>query len=78
MNFTIVLQILSFLVEHKQDIKDMILKIEALVGEAAGPEKAAIIRAYVGTAMNLSEQVEVAWPFVAPFFNLLVKVVKGK
>ncbi len=78
MNFAVVIQVIDFLVEHKEDIKKMVLALESLAETAAGPDKAAVIRQYIGGALNMEAQVEAAWPAIAPFFNLAVSAIKAK
>jgi len=70
--------ILSFMYDHREDIKKLILQVEGLMGEAPGTSKMAVVRGWIGTAMGIEQQIESAWPMVAPFFNLMVSLVKGK
>lgn len=76
MNVTVALQILGYLAANKDAIKQLILSIEGIVGEIAGPDKAAIVKQYVATALSVEAQVEQAWPLVAPLFNTFVALVK--
>ena len=77
MNFTLIFQIFSFLVAHKDDIKDLILGIEAMIPDAPGASKAASVKEFIGNALGVGDKIEAAWPVVLPVFNLLVATVKG-
>lgn len=77
MNFTVILQVLSFLIAHKEQIKELILSIEALIPDAQGSEKAAAVKAFIANALNVEAQIETVWPMISPIFNLIVGLVKG-
>lgn len=77
MNFAVALQVITFLVEHKEDIKKLVLALESLIGDQPGGTKAAAVKQYIGTALNISEQLEQVWPLVAPLFNLFVAATKS-
>ena len=77
MNLTAVFQIIAFLVSNKAQIKELILSIEALIPDAPGSSKASAVKEFIGTALNISDQIEAVWPVVLPIFNLLVGIVKG-
>lgn len=77
MNFTIILQVISFLVANKEQIKEVILSIEALIPDTPGSAKAGAVKAFIGTALGIEAQIEAVWPLVSPIFNLLVGSVKA-
>ena len=70
------LSVLGFLVQHKDDVKALILQVEQLMGEAAGNEKAQAVKTFIGTALGIEAQLEQAWPLVSPIFNAFVALVK--
>lgn len=74
--FLIAMQILRWIVDHRDDLVDMIKTIESLIPDTPGSEKAAAVRNAIGTALSIEAQIDKAWPLVAPIFNLLVKNVK--
>jgi hypothetical protein len=75
---SVAMQVIGFLVENKDQIKQVVQSIEKLIPDAPGSDKAASVRAFIGKALDVEAQIEAAWPLVAPFFNLFVSVVKGK
>ena len=75
--FLTAMQILRWIVEHRDDLVEMIKTIESLIPEMPGNEKAAAVRNAIGTALSIETQIDKAWPLVAPIFNLLVKDVKA-
>lgn len=72
-----VLQIVSFLAAHKDQIKQLILDIEALMPDAPGNEKAAQVKSFIGAALSIEAQIEQAWSFVGPIFNRFVATTKS-
>ena len=70
------LTVLSFMYDHRADIKELVLKIEGLVGDAPGASKAGIARDWIASAMGIESQMEAVWPMVQPIFNLFVGLVK--
>lgn len=77
MNFSLALQVLQFLLAHKDDIKSIITTVEGLIPDSPGSTKAAAVKQYIGVAMNVEAQLESAWPLVSPFFNAVVAAVKA-
>ena len=71
-----ILQVISFLAEHKEQIKKLILDIESLIPATPGNSKALIIRNFIATSLNVEAQIEHAWPFVSGLFNDLVATTK--
>jgi hypothetical protein len=71
-----ILQVISFLAEHKEQIKKLILDIESLIPATPGNSKALIIRNFIATSLNVEAQIEQAWPFVNGLFNDLVATTK--
>ena len=70
-------QIVSFLLANRAQIKQLILDIQGLIPDAPGADKAAAVRHFIGAALNISDQIESAWPMVAPIFNLFVADTKA-
>jgi|GEM_PF-1739900 len=71
-----ILQVISFLAEHKEQIKKLILDIESLIPATPGNSKALIIRNFIATSLNVEAQIEQGWPFVNDLFNDLVATTK--
>ncbi|MFZ6733782.1 hypothetical protein ACO0LG_17780 [Undibacterium sp. Ji42W] len=71
-----ILQIISFLAEHKEQIKKLILDIENLIPATPGSSKALIVRNFIATSLSIEAQMEPAWPFVSSLFNDLVAFTK--
>jgi hypothetical protein len=74
---SIVFQIITFLATHKDQIKQLILDIEALMPDAAGSEKATQVKTFIAAALSIEAQVEQAWSFVGPIFNRFVAATKS-
>lgn len=74
----IAMQIFSFLAENKAAIITLIQTLEQLLADAPGSAKAQAVKDFIAKAMGMEAQMETAWPFVAPIFNLLVATVKVK
>lgn len=70
-------QIVSFLFANRAEIKKLIIDIEGLIPDVPGSDKAAAVRGFIGAALNITDQIESAWPMVAPIFNLFVKDTKA-
>lgn len=73
---TVLLQIITFLVQNKDAIKQLILDLEALLPNSNGNDKAAQVRTFVGTSLGIEAQIEAVWPLVSPIFNAFVASVK--
>ena len=73
---TIALQIISYLVQNKDTIKQLILDIEALIPDSPGAVKAQVVRNFIGTALGIEAQLEAAWTAIGPMFNAFVAMVK--
>ena len=73
-----VLQITAFLVSNKDSIIKLVLDIQSLIPDAAGADKAAVVKNFIGKALGIEQQLEAAWPLAKPVFDLLVAIVKGK
>lgn len=71
-----ILQIISFLAEHKEQVKKMILDIENLIPTTAGNTKAQIVRNFIATSLSVEVQIEHAWPYISELFNDLVAATK--
>ncbi|MFZ6743492.1 hypothetical protein ACO0LC_09730 [Undibacterium sp. JH2W] len=71
-----ILQVISFLAEHKEQVKKLILDIESLIPATPGNSKALIIRNFIATSLNVEAQIEQTWPFVNGLFNELVATTK--
>jgi hypothetical protein len=74
---SIAIQIITFLAQHKDDIKAIVLNIEQMMGDMPGNSKAQAVKDFIGQAMAIEGQMEAAWPIVAPIFNLFVAAVKA-
>lgn len=70
------LTVLTFIIQNRADIIEIIKSIEALIPDAPGNEKAAAVKEVIGKAIGTEQQLETAWPLVQPIFNLLVASVK--
>ena len=77
MNISAFFQIIAFLASHKEDIKSLILNIEALMPEAIGADKAQTVKDFIGKALGLEAQIESVWSYVAPIFNHFVATTKA-
>ena len=71
-----ILQVISFIAEHKEQIKKLILDIESLIPATPGNSKALIIRNFIATSLNVETQIEQAWPFINGLFSDLVATTK--
>jgi hypothetical protein len=78
MNIATVFAILSYLASNKDLIKQAIVDIQNLIPDAPGNDKAAAVKGFIASALNIESQIESVWPLVAPVFNAFVAVVKGK
>jgi hypothetical protein len=78
MNLSAIIQLLTFLVDHKDEIKSIVLQIQTLIPDAPGTEKAAIVKSFISKALGIEATIESVWPMVAPVFNLIVAAVKAK
>lgn len=76
MNFSLFLQIVTFLAANKDTLKHLILGIEELVPDAPGAQKAGAVRGFIADALGIADKIEGVWPLVSPLFNLLVAVTK--
>lgn len=76
MNISLVLQIIGFLVTNKNQIREMVLAIEALIPDVPGPSKANTVKIFIGEALGVADSIESVWPLVLPLFNLFVSKVK--
>jgi hypothetical protein len=72
----IALQIIEWLAANRDTIKKTILNIEALIPDAPGGTKAAAVRSFIGSAMGIESQIEDAWVYAGPVFNLFVSMTK--
>lgn len=70
-------QIVSFLVANRAQIRQLIIDIEGLIPDAPGADKAATVRNFIATALNIGDQINIVWPMVAPIFNLFVADAKS-
>ena len=75
--FSIFMQIVSFIASNKDMLKTLVLDLENLIPDAPGNAKAAAVRAAIGTAIGIENQIEAVWPMIAPIFNLFVGAIKG-
>ena len=71
------LQILAFLIANRDQIIDIIKAIEAMIPDAPGTEKAAVLKNAVGEVLGTARLLDTAWPMVQPVLNLLVASVKA-
>lgn len=71
-----ILQIINFLAQNKDQIRQLIITIQNLIPDAPGSEKSLQVRHFIAASLNLEEHIEQAWPLVAPLFNALVANVK--
>lgn len=78
MNLALALQIIEYVVEHREDIKKMVLALQDLAENLTGAERGAVIKQSITTALNIEGQVEQAWPLFQPFFDAFVTSVKKK
>lgn len=78
MNFSILAQVISFLIANKDVFRQIISGLEELVPDAPGATKAAAVRGIIGDALNIAKEIEAVWPLVLPIFNLFVARTKGK
>lgn len=72
----IFLQIVSFLVQNRAQIKQLILDIQNLIPDAPGADKAGLVKSFIAASLQVEGQIESAWPFVAPLFNAFVSDTK--
>ena len=72
----VALQVISYLAQNKDTIKQTILDIQSLIPDAPGSDKASAIKVFVAAAIGAEAQIEAAWPFIAPIFNMFVASVK--
>lgn len=81
MNAAIVIQVLKFLIEHQDEIADLIKTLEEVavkvVGELKGPEKAGILKGWIAVQTNLIEDIDPIWFIVKPIFDKYVAKVKA-
>ena len=70
------LQIISFLAANKDTLKALVTDIQTLIPDAPGDAKAAQVKAWIGSALNVGSQLEAAWPLVKPLFDTFVAIVK--
>jgi hypothetical protein len=70
------LQVILYLVAHKDEIKQLVASLESLAADIPGSQKAQAVKSYIAIALSVESQIEAAWPMVAPFFNLFVASVK--
>lgn len=78
MNFSILAQVISFIIANKDVFRQIIGGIEELVPDAPGTSKAGAVRRIIGDALNIAGEIEAVWPLVLPVFNLLVSAVKSR
>lgn len=78
MNFSVLAQVISFIIANKDVFRQIISGIEELVPEAPGATKAAAVRRIIGDALNIAGEIEAVWPLVLPILNLFVARTKGK
>lgn len=69
-------QVISYLAANKDTIKQSIMDIEALIPSAPGNDKASALKGFIAGAVGVEAQIEAAWPFIAPIFNLFVASIK--
>lgn len=74
---TAALSIISFLVSNKAAIVQAVTEIELLIPDAPGATKAAAVKGFIASGLSIENEIEQAWPFVAPLFNAFVAIVKG-
>lgn len=78
MNFSVLAQVLGFLIANKETFRQIISGIEELAPDAPGTAKAGAVRGIVGDALNIAKEIDAVWPLVLPVFNLLVSSVKSR
>lgn len=78
MNFSVLAQVLGFLIANKETFRQIISGIEELAPDAPGTAKAGAVRGIIGDALNIAKEIEAVWPLVLPIFNLFVARTKGK
>lgn len=78
MNITVALQVVTYLLQHRKELAELILSIEAMFGDEPGASKAGMVRQFIGAALDIVDKIESAWPLISPIFNLFVAKVKGK
>lgn len=78
MNFSVLAQVLGFLIANKETFRQIISGIEELAPDAHGTAKAGAVRGIVGDALNIAKEIDAVWPLVLPVFNLLVSSVKSR
>lgn len=66
---------------HRDQIKDLILGAQTLLGDLPGSERAAAVREAIAAAMvaegKLQAEIDKVWPFVGPYFDRFVAKVKA-
>lgn len=78
MNFSVLAQVLGFLIANKETFRQIISGIEELAPDAHGTAKAGAVRGIIGDALNIAKEIDAVWPLVLPVFNLLVSSVKSR
>lgn len=78
MNFSVLAQVLGFLIANKETFRQIISGIEELAPDAPGAAKAGAVRGIIGDALNIAKEIDAVWPLVLPVFNLLVSSVKSR
>lgn len=74
--FVLFVQALVWLEQNKDTLKDIILKIQSLIPDAPGNQKALAVRTAIASGMGIEAQIEQVWPLLSPVFNLIVADVK--
>lgn len=74
--FQIVLQVITFLVTHRDGIKQMILDLETLIPETPGLTKATAVKSFIANGLGIETQIETVWPLISPIFNAMVASTK--
>jgi hypothetical protein len=72
-----VFQVISFLVQHKDQIRQAVKDLETIMPNVGGNAKLQVIKNIVGIGMGIEAQIEALWPLVAPMFSALVSNIKG-
>ena len=70
------LQVVTFFVQNKAQIIQLIQNIEALIPDVPGDTKATQVKNFIATSLGIEAQIESVWPAVSPIFNLIVAAVK--
>ena len=71
------LTFVSFVVEHHDELIDLVKKVQLLFAGALPEQKRAQVLGYIQTAMGVADQLEQN-PLVRMGFDLLVAKAKGK